>query len=564
MHRPASTAEKAAAVVAWTAIVLGFAARTWALTQRGSLWLDEASLGLNVLTRSYGELLRPLDWGQAAPVGFLWLERTIASHAAVPDLWLRLIPWAAGVALPWLVWRLGARLVGTGTGALAAVAAAGSLLALRYSTEAKPYATDAAVAAGLLLLAAEVREEPSSSRRWRRLGVAMALAVWLSLPAVFVIAGIAAAMLASGNVREARPARRVGLPALGVSALVFAVLWFTTYRAGAASAMLRAYWEPVMLDVSAEDRAVRLLRVLMELAWIPLRWTGSLLGASVGIGVWLAGLWVVARRRGSDALLLGAPIALAMLASSIGAYPLSDRLAFFAVPGVWVAQAAAVTAVRNLLLTKRSVVTNARVATVFVVLAAAGVSAWQSTDSDRFLRDPGTLEPTRSLFAAVDAEAGATPIYVFARAAPSWLLATSDGAWRGNERLERWTRLAGRANAPGYENAGRDRAVRAREGDSLVVRFDGRTELVGLSPGIAYRIAGAPSANAPSPGWAAEEARRMAAAAQPEIWLVASHFFAGSGRNELRPLVEAAATAGLQVVEERRAGNDVIALRLRR
>jgi hypothetical protein len=56
----------------------------------------------------------------------------------------------------------------------------------------------------------------------------------------------------------------------------------------------------------------------------------------------------------------------------------------------------------------------------------------------------------------------------------------------------------------------------------------------------------------------------MAAAARPELWLVASHFFAGSGRNELRPLVEAAANVGLQVVEERRAGGDVIALRLRR
>jgi hypothetical protein len=564
MNRPANTPERAALIVAWTAIVLGFVARTWALTQRGSLWLDEASLALNVLTRGYGELLRPLDWGQAAPVGFLWLERVIASHAAVPDLWLRLIPWAAGVALPWLVWRLGRRLIGTGAGALAAVAAAGSLLALRYSTEAKPYATDAAVAAALMLLAAEVRAEPRSGRRWRLLGAAAVVAVWLSLPAVFVVAGVAAAMLVNREVREARQARRVGLPALGAAMLLFGLLWLTTYHGGAASSVLRAYWQPVMLDLSADDRAIRVLRVLMELTWIPLRWTGSLLGTAVGIGVWLAGLRVVAQRRGSDALLLGAPIALAMLASSIGAYPLSDRLAFFAVPGVWVAQAAAVTAVRNVLLSRRSALTNARIATVFVVLAALGLAVWQSTDSDRFLRTPGTLEPTRALWAAVDAEAGATPIYVFARAAPAWLLATGDGAWRGDERLKRWTALAGRAGAPGYENARRDRAVRPGEGDSLVVQFGGRTELVGLSPGIEYRIAGAPSAETPSAGWAAEEARRIAAAARPEIWLVASHFFAGSGRNELRPLVEAAALAGLQVVEERRAGGDVIALRLTR
>ena len=84
---------------------------------------------------------------------------------------------------------------------------------------------------------------------------------------------------------------------------------------------------------------------------------------------------------------------------------------------------------------------------------------------------------------------------------------------------------------------------------------------MGLAPGVQYHIAGPSSRAAPSPGWAEEEARRLFAAAQPEVWLVASHFFAGTPDNELRPLVEAAAAAGLRVVEERHAGDDVIALR---
>jgi hypothetical protein len=564
MHRPANTPERAAAIVAWTAIVLGFAARTWALTQRGSLWLDEASLALNVLTRGFGDLLRPLDWGQAAPVGFLWLERAVAAYALVPDLWLRVVPWAAGVALPWLLWRLGRRLVGTGAGALAAVAAAGSLLALRYSTEAKPYSSDAAVAATLLLLTAEAREAPSERRWWWLLGAAMLLGVALSLPAAFVVAAVAAALLASAEVRGARGARRIAAPAAVWAALLFGVLWLVSYRAGAANPALRDYWTPVMLDLGADDRAVRVLRVLMELAWIPLRWTGSLLGTFGAIAVWFGGLAVVARRRRSNLILLAGPVLLAMGASALGAYPLSDRLAFFAVPGVWVAQAAMIVALRDSLLSHRSVVANARAAAVFVVAAALALAVWLATDADRFLRHPGTLEPTRALFAAVDAEAGATPIYVFARAAPAWLVATREGTPADDARLARWTALAGKGGAPGYENAARARAVRPREGDSLVVVSGVRTELVGLSPGVAYRIVGAPSARAPSAGWAAEEARRIAAAARPDVWLVASHYFAGSAQNELRPLVEAVAAAGLRVVEERRAGGDVIALRLSR
>jgi hypothetical protein len=248
----------------------------------------------------------------------------------------------------------------------------------------------------------------------------------------------------------------------------------------------------------------------------------------------------------------------------MGAYPLSDRLAFFAVPGVWVAQAAAIIAIRNTVFSGRSIVSNARTAAVFVVVVACGVAAWQYTDAQRFLHDPGALEPTRALFAKVDEDAATVPIYVFARSAPAWLLATRDSTWRGNARMERWTLLAGRDGAPGYENAPRAGAVAAGDGDSLVVVSGTRTELVGLAPGVQYRIAGAPLRAVPSPGWAEEEARRLLAVARPEVWLVASHFFADTPRNELRPLVEAAVAAGLRVVEERHAGNDVVALRLSR
>lgn len=564
MNRPADTPAHAAVVVAWTAIILGVSARAWALSQRGSLWLDEASLALNVLTRNFSELLQPLDWGQAAPVGFLWLERALSSHADVPDMWLRIVPWCAGAVLPWLLWRLGRRMVGTGAGALAAVAGAGSLMALRYSTEAKPYASDAAVAAVLLLLASEAAAEPQRMRRWWALAAAMVLAVPLSLPAVFVIAAVAVSLAASTEVRAARGARVLVLPALALAAATFGALWISTYAAGAANPSLRAYWAPVMLDLGADDRVARVVRVFMELTWIPLRWTGSLAGTAVGIALWGGGLVFVAQRRGADALLLAGPVLFAMVASAMGAYPLSDRLAFFAVPGVWVAQAAALVALRNRLLSSRSIVANARTAAVFVVAASVGLALWQVTDSDRFLRNPGSLEPTRQLFAAVDNEAARTPIYVFSRSAPAWLLATSGGAWRANPRFDRWITLAGRAGAPGFENSARPRAVRWGEGDSLVVTSGERTELVGLAPGVEYHIAGAPSAAGPSAGWAAEEARRLAAAAQPDVWLVASHFFPGSSRNELRPLVEAAVALGLRVAEERHAGDEVVALRLTR
>ena len=562
MNRPISVPERTAMVVAWIAIVGGAVVRVWAMSQRGSLWLDEASLALNVMTRDFAALARPLDWGQAAPVGFLWVERLFAAHAESPAVWLRVVPLCAGVALPLLLWNLGRRVLGTGAGAIAAVTAAGSLLALRYSTEAKPYASDAAVAAALLLVACRVREAPEEARRWWAFAAAVVLAVFVSIPSVFVIAAIVMVFATDAAVRNSRHALRIGVPALAVTMVLFAALWLTAYQPSAGSAHLRDYWAPVMLDLRADDRVLRVVRVLMELTWIPLRWTGSLLGAAVGTALWVGGLAIVGGRDRRHAALLATPVVIVALASMAGAYPLSDRLAFFAVPGVWIAQAAAVIGVRNAVFASRSVVANERTAAVFVVVVSLVIGGWQFTDSDRFLRAPGSLEPTRELFEKIDIEVGLTPVYVFARSAPAWLLATHDGSWREGARLMRWTNLAGRVTSPGYENLSRPRAVRPGEGDSLVVRSGARTELVGLAPGVQYHVAGSPVPAEPSPGWAQEEARRMAAVAQPEVWVVASHFFAGSSRNELRPLVEAAEAAGLRVVEERRAGDDVVALRL--
>ena len=40
-----------------------------------SLWLDEASLALNIISKDFIGLTKPLDYDQVAPIGFLFIER---------------------------------------------------------------------------------------------------------------------------------------------------------------------------------------------------------------------------------------------------------------------------------------------------------------------------------------------------------------------------------------------------------------------------------------------------------------------------------------------------------
>lgn len=581
--------DRTAAGIAVAAVVLGVAVRIWVLSQRGSFFLDEASLALNVLGRDFVELARPLDWGQAAPVGFLWVLRALTLALGSAEWVLRLLPFVAGALTPWLAWRVGRRLVGDRAAMFAAVALACSLLAIRYSAEAKPYATDALATLVLIGAAVRVRAAPSDVRGWYVLGALGVGAIVLSLPSVFVLATVGFAIGDLGW----RGGSRVRVIALASGALwlaTFGALWLLVVRESSGGAYLREYWAPVMLDVGAPDFVARAIRAVASFAATPLSWTGSVVVAIGASAAWLVGVVVVARRDARAAVLLAGPALLAACASMLGVYPLSDRLAFFVAPAALIASGAAVAWVVEWLVGGLRTGANGgpggadgpggaggargaggaaprrlRAATWLVAVA---VGAWVGHDAWRMVRAPGSLEPTRELFQAVfkEADADAVPVYIHARAIPAWVYATTD--WRAPDRarLARYVVFAGHTDSPAHENLSRAGPVEPGAGDSLRIEApDDRLrakELVGLAPGVRYRIAGPTSADAPSAGWATEEARRISAdVARGGAWIVASHFFEGTSRDELRPLIEAVRAAGLNVVEERRAGRDAIALR---
>ncbi|CAN5599963.1 hypothetical protein BH23BAC1_BH23BAC1_09000 [soil metagenome] len=68
---------------AYFLIALGFIFSIFQFAYNRSLWLDEASLALNIIDKSPAELLKPLDFNQVAPI--LYLQITKLFSILIPD-----------------------------------------------------------------------------------------------------------------------------------------------------------------------------------------------------------------------------------------------------------------------------------------------------------------------------------------------------------------------------------------------------------------------------------------------------------------------------------------------
>jgi predicted membrane-bound mannosyltransferase len=152
----------------WTSVlVLGALAwRTLRYALVFPMWGDEWMLAVNFHDRGLLELLEPLDYGQVAPPGFLWLELAASKLLGFSEPALRLVPFLAGAAAVLLFWWACRKLLDRRAALMAIAVFAASFYPLRYAVEVKPYSLDLLLALAIILAAWGVYERPASAGRW--------------------------------------------------------------------------------------------------------------------------------------------------------------------------------------------------------------------------------------------------------------------------------------------------------------------------------------------------------------------------------------------------------------
>lgn len=167
-------------------IVLGVLLRLRQYFTNRSLWVDEASLALNIVNRTFSELTQPLDYEQGAPLGFLFIQKFFVSTLGNQEYVLRLFPLISGIVSTYLIYRIASEYFGR-FGIVATLLFAVSEWMVYYSSELKQYSSDVMLALLLIYFSLKYLKSEEGKRELVLLGLLGFFAIWVSHPSIFIL-----------------------------------------------------------------------------------------------------------------------------------------------------------------------------------------------------------------------------------------------------------------------------------------------------------------------------------------------------------------------------------------
>jgi hypothetical protein len=331
------------AVVSGAMLAIGIILRIRELLANRSLSQDQAQLALNIMDRPFARLFGQLDFNQAAPPGYLAVEKLVVEGFGNSEYSLRLFPFLAGTLALVLMLFLARAVVSPPAVPLALGVFAFSAPLIAYTASDKQYAVDVLMTVVVLLVGFRIGDHPREISALILFAGGGAAAVWVSHASVFMLAGVSFALfswsLAKRQWRSAASVAAASIPWLAS----FAVFASTTL--GAVEGIQRSLGgSPGALagsgtaDSEALGTGIRTsLGAFRYVAGIPhfLEYGNDDAGQLVALIVAALCIFGLASIRASHperALLLIAPLGFMLIAWALDRYPLLGRTQLFLVP----------------------------------------------------------------------------------------------------------------------------------------------------------------------------------------------------------------------------------------
>lgn len=316
-----------------TLLTAGILLRLYIYLSNRNLMVDEANIALNIFERGYLQLLLPLDYEQYAPPVFLWLLKTCSILFGYSEYSLKLYPFITGVASLLLLYKLLKKALPVYVIWYPVALLTVGFTFLRYSTELKQYMPDIMVTLLLLLVAfsADItRKKPLAFISI--LSLAGSLAVWSSMPSVFVLAGVGMYYVWYCVSKQKLSALPYIIIPIIIWCLQFALYYFFILQDQANSQYLQDYHKDYFIigrpqNIAEWTRNWQLVRGLLEI-------TGghTVIPVFLHLSLILTGAAGLLYKRKPEFMLLVVPIVALLIASALKQYSLQNRVPLFITP----------------------------------------------------------------------------------------------------------------------------------------------------------------------------------------------------------------------------------------
>ncbi len=297
-----------------------------------SLTEGEAALAINIVQRSYSELLKPLDFAQAAPVGFLLLQKSMMNILGNNELTLRLLPLVASIASLFLFLNVAKKSISGKAIPIALILFAVGDYLIYFSSEIKQYSSDVTITLLLIFLGFSLLEKKFTIKSIALFGMVGAVSLWFSHPAVFTFYAVAFVLLIY-LVRRQQWQHVTWLIFAGIIATTsFFINYLVSLQALSQHEGLLEVWGKSFMPLPPTS--------LADIQWIGytfIRLFKNPLGLSLyelllAVLSFLVGIIVLYYKKRKIVYILLLPILFALLASSLRKYPFQGRLLLFIAP----------------------------------------------------------------------------------------------------------------------------------------------------------------------------------------------------------------------------------------
>jgi hypothetical protein len=359
----------------WTILALGAVLRVAQFLYNRSVTEGEAALALNIINRSYAGLLRPLDLVQAAPYGFLIIQKFMLSIFGSNDYSLRIFPQLCGLISLLIFWAASKKILSGACFMIGLLLFSVSEYLIYFASELKQYSTDVTVGLIITSLTVSVLTVGFNRRNFAGLALCTGLGIWLSHPAFFFLCGCGLVIMFHIIKNQLKDTWPFWIALILIFLASFTANYVISLKNLAGSRDFLNFWQPAFMPLPPRSMAdlrwfgYAFIRTFKNPAGFPVPLV------PLAMIFFTLGIVRLYKKKTREAWLVVLPAILCLVVSGLHKYPFEGRLLLFVVPVMVILIAAGVEFLRGDASRGRRIAGT--IAVLLLILPVTGIAAYR-------------------------------------------------------------------------------------------------------------------------------------------------------------------------------------------